>query len=151
VDTEEQSRRAGSSSTSLSSVSSVVACFVLCAVALCAQGKTSWTIPDGAADEKSPLASTPDVLKKGESLYNSFCATCHGPRGLGDGPDVDRKDTANQPANLALSKNLEGVVFYKIWNGRKAPKMPAFKSQLTKADTWALVAYAISLRPVPPP
>jgi mono/diheme cytochrome c family protein len=129
-------------------LSSVVASFLCVLVALVsAQGKTSWTIPDGAADEKNPFVSAPDLLRKGESLYNSFCATCHGPKGLGDGPDVDRKDTANRPANLALSKSLEGVVFYKIWNGRKAPKMPAFKSQLTKADAWALVAYAISLRP----
>ena len=119
-------------------LSSVVAGF--------AQGQ-SWTIPEGAATEHSPLASTSEVLKKGEALYNSFCAACHGRTGLGDGPDVDRNDRANRPANLTLSRNPEGVVFYKIWNGRRAPKMPAFKSQMTKNDTWAVVAYVTSLRP----
>jgi mono/diheme cytochrome c family protein len=135
--------------TSVSSVSSVVASFVLLCVlcALVSAQDKGWTIPDGAATEKTPLSQTPDVLKKGAALYNSFCAGCHGPKGLGDGPYVDRKDTANRPANLALSENLEGVVFYKIWNGRSAPKMPAFKRQLTRDDTWALVAYVISLRP----
>ena len=127
--------------------SSVVAgfLFALC-VLLGAQAKT-WTLPAGAANEKNPLTASPDVLKKGESLYKSHCVTCHGPKGLGDGPDVDRKDRANKPANLTLSRNPEGVVFYKIWNGRKDPDMPAFKSRMTKDEAWAVVTYAISLRP----
>jgi mono/diheme cytochrome c family protein len=127
----------------------VVAClaFLCVLVALVsAQGK-GWTIPEGAMTEQNPISSTPDVLKKGEALYNSFCATCHGRGGLGDGPDVDLRDRANRPANLTLSRNPEGVVFYKIWNGRQAPKMPAFKSQLTKKDTWTVVAYVMSMRP----
>jgi len=132
--------------TSVSSVSSVVASFFLFAAVVCAQG-LGWTIPEGAATEKNPLSSTPDILKNGESLYKSHCVTCHGPKGLGDGPDVDRKDRANKPANLVLSKNPEGIVFYKIWNGRQDPKMTAFKSQMTKEEVWAVVAYVISLRP----
>src|SRR5580765_220998 len=112
---------------------------------LVAQGK--WTIPEVAANEKNPLASSPDVLKKGESLYKSNCAGCHGPRGLGDGPNVDKGDRRNKPANLTLSRNPEGIVFYKVWNGRKDPDMPAFKSRMTKDETWAVVAYVVSLRP----
>jgi len=141
---------------SVSTVSSVVEIFSLVA-SLCvlgalvsAQGK-GWTIPEGAATEKNPLSSTPDALKKGESLYKSHCVTCHGPKGLGDGPDVDRKDRANKPANLALSRNPEGVVFYKVWNGREQPKMPAFKSQMTRDEVWAVVAYVTSSLRVSPP
>jgi mono/diheme cytochrome c family protein len=144
VDTEARSRRTGSSF--VSAVSSVVACVLVFAAVLCAQGKT-WTIPEGAAAEKSPLPSSPDVLKKGESLYKSNCVSCHGPKGLGDGPDVDRKDRANKPANLVMSRNPEGVVFYKVWNGRQDPKMPAFKSRMTKDEVWQVVTYVVSLRP----
>ena len=140
-----KSRKTGSTSASSAVACLVASLCVLCAL-LSAQDK-GWTIPEGASTEQSPLSPTPDVLKKGAALYNSFCAGCHGPKGLGDGPYVDRKDTANRPANLALSENLEGVVFYKIWNGRSAPKMPAFKRQLTRDDAWALAAYVISLRP----
>jgi mono/diheme cytochrome c family protein len=125
-------------------LSSVVVTFLsLCALAV-AQG--TWTIPEGANTEKNPLASTPDVLKHGESLYKSNCAGCHGPAGLGDGPNVDKKDRKNRPANLTLSRNPEGVVFYKAWNGRKDPDMPAFKSRMTKDEVWAVVAYVVSLR-----
>jgi mono/diheme cytochrome c family protein len=127
-------------------VSSVVAILcVLFTFGVFAQTK-SWTLPEGALTEKNPLASTPDVLKKGESLYKSNCAGCHGPKGLGDGPNVDKSDRKSKPANLTLSRNPEGIVFYKIWNGRKDPDMPAFKSRMTKDETWAVVAYVTSLR-----
>ena len=134
------------SSSSVSTAPSVVAC-LLCVLGalLSAQAKT-WTIPDGAANEKNPIASSLDIVKKGESLYKSNCAGCHGPMGLGDGPNVDKKDRAHRPANLRMSRNPEGVVFYKIWNGRKDPDMPAFKSRMTKDEAWSVVAYVLSLR-----
>jgi mono/diheme cytochrome c family protein len=44
------------------------------------------------------------------------------------------------------SKNPEGVMFYKVSNGRKKPKMPAFKDELTEQQIWSVIAYAQSLR-----
>ena len=39
-------------------------------------------------------------------------------------------------------------MFYKIWNGRKSPKMPAQKTEgLTKDDVWTVIHYAKSFRP----
>jgi mono/diheme cytochrome c family protein len=113
---------------------------------LSAQSKT-WTLPEGAAAEKNPLASSPDVLKNGAALYKSNCVGCHGPKGLGDGPEVDKSDRRNRPANLTMSRTPDGVVFYKIWNGRKDPDMPAFKTRMTKDEAWAVVAHVVSLRP----
>lgn len=140
-----------SAPSAFSAVATAVMAVVLAAI-VSAQGKT-WTLPEGAAAEKNPVASAPDVLKKGASLYASHCAGCHGRAGLGDGPDVDKKDRAHRPANLAISRNPEGIVFYKVWNGRKDPDMPAFKSRMTKDEAWAVVAYVTStLRaPVPSP
>jgi len=40
-------------------------------------------------------------------------------------------------------------MFYKIWNGRQQPTMPAFKNRLSKDDVWAIVEYVKSLRPTP--
>lgn len=128
---------------SVSSASTVVAsllCVLVLSALVSAQSKT-WTIPDGGASEKNPLPMSPALLKHGESLYKSNCAGCHGKQGHGDGPNVDPKDRRHKPANLALSRNPEGVVFYKIWNGRKDPDMPEFKSRMTKNDAWAVTAY----------
>lgn len=75
------------------------------------------------------------------------CRRCHGPGGLGDGPDAD-PDAVNM--NLTnperADRHSDGIVFYKIWNGRSGPKMPAFREELTKAQVWALVAYVQTLR-----
>ena len=122
-------------------LSSVVASFFCVLSALVSAQDKTWTIPAGAASEKSPLTTSLALVNHGESLYKSNCAGCHGPQGHGDGPNVDPKDRKHRPANLALSRNPEGVVFYKIWNGRKDPDMPAFKSRMTKNDAWAVVAY----------
>src|SRR5229473_2703816 len=108
-----------------------------------------WEIPRAAVTEKSPLSPTPTLLDKGKALYASHCATCHGPEGKGDGPDRTN-DLSHRPADLTsvVRENLnpDGVVFYKIWNGRTQPTMPAFKTKLTKNDAWAIVAFVKTLR-----
>ena len=112
-----------------------------------AANPNGWQIPETSRDEKSPLSATPAALKKGKSLYDSHCQKCHGPLGKGDGPDGEREQP---PADLTdasrAARNTDGVLFYKIWNGRKDPKMPAFKSELSKDEVWAAVEYAKSLR-----
>ena len=82
-----------------------------------------------------------------EMQYKSNCAGCHGPKGPGDGANVARQDRKNRPANLTRSRNPEGVVFHKMWNGRKDPDMSAFKSRMTQDEAWEVVAFVISLRP----
>ena len=39
-------------------------------------------------------------------------------------------------------------MFYKVSNGRKKPKMPAFKDELSEQQIWSVVAYAQTLREV---
>jgi len=33
-----------------------------------------------------------------------------------------------------------------VWNGRKKPKMPAFKDELSKDQVWQIVTFAQTLR-----
>jgi mono/diheme cytochrome c family protein len=118
-------------------------------VSLCAAVSAQyggWTIPAGGKDEKSPLKSSADVLKKGKSLFTANCQKCHGPEGKGDGPD----SKADSPAadltdDFRTALNPDGVLYYKIWNGHQTD-MPAFKSKLTKDEVWTLVEYVKSLR-----
>jgi mono/diheme cytochrome c family protein len=117
--------------------------------ALHAQG---WEIPSGASNERSPLSATPVILAKGRALYVANCARCHGSEGKGDGPDTVN-DLAHRPADLTdafrARFNPEGMVFYRIWNGRTQPTMPAFKTKLTRSDVWAIVEYVKTLRKAP--
>jgi hypothetical protein len=37
-------------------------------------------------------------------------------------------------------------MFYKIWNGRTRPKMPAMKSELDAMEVWTVIHYVKTLR-----
>jgi mono/diheme cytochrome c family protein len=111
------------------------------------QGGNGWTIPQAGREEQSPLKPTPDVLKKGKAIFTSRCQKCHGADGKGNGPESDPDGPAADLTDDARSTvNPDGVLFYKIWNGRKSPKMPAFKTDLSKDDAWAVVEYIKTLR-----
>ncbi len=119
-----------------------IAGFVAVAVAALA-AQSGWTIPPTASDEKNPAAETAATLRKGKALFESHCQHCHGRQGKGDGPDAD--PTYMSDMDLTALDNPDGVIFYKVWNGRKQPKMPAFKSEMTKDEVWTVVTYVKSL------
>ena len=81
-------------------------------------------------------------------MFSDKCEKCHGPKGLGDGPDADpdHAEEMNLTNPKRADRNSDGVVFYKIWNGRAKPKMPAQKNDLTKDQVWQIVSYAQTLR-----
>ena len=109
---------------------------------------TGWTLPEDADTKKSPLQADPKVLATGKSVFKDKCTKCHGSGGLGDGPDADpehREDMDLTNAKRA-DRNSDGVVFYKVWNGRRKPKMPAFKDDLNEQQVWSVVAYVQTLR-----
>lgn len=109
---------------------------------------SGWTIPADAAGKKSPLTVDEKVLASGRNVFKEKCQKCHGPAGRGDGPDAD--PDAQEDMDLTnprrAARNPDGVVFYKVSNGRKKPKMPVFKDELTEQQIWAVVAYVQSLR-----
>jgi mono/diheme cytochrome c family protein len=102
-----------------------------------------WTIPPGAKDEKSPVKNAAEAANRGKALFASNCAKCHGPQGRGDGPDSQH--AADLTDEFRTELNPEGVLFYKVWNGHGS-EMPAFKSKLTRDETWNLVEYLKVLR-----
>jgi mono/diheme cytochrome c family protein len=93
--------------------------------------------------DKSPLSPTPAVLKKGKDLFGDNCQKCHGAGGKGDGPYGDPQ---HRPADLTQSADADGIMFYKAWNGRKDPVMPAFKTTMTREEIWAVIEYVKTLR-----
>ena len=119
-------------------------------VSMTAQGDGStegWRIPASAAGESNPVAVSDAVLARGKQLYRSKCQRCHGVAGRGDGPEADPD---HRPQDLTdasrAARNPDGVVFYKVWNGRRKPKMPAFSTDLSREDVWTLVHYVKTLR-----
>lgn len=124
--------------------------FAIVAVGAASQGASDsegWQIPDGAAAERNPVLLDSAVLARGHSLYRSKCQRCHGIEGMGNGPDADRN---HAPGDLTdarrSSRNPDGVMFYKIWNGRAKPKMPAMKTDVARPDVWIIIHYVKTLR-----
>ena len=112
------------------------------------QDNAGWTIPPDAAEEKNPLPANDAVLANGRKFFAAKCQRCHGAAAKGDGPDADKKYRADMDLTAAahVARNPDGVVFYKIWNGRSNPRMPAFKEELSREQAWAIVAYVQTLR-----
>jgi mono/diheme cytochrome c family protein len=106
-----------------------------------------WQIGEDAIDLQNPVALTPSVASRGAELYRAKCQRCHGRSGRGNGPDAD---IDHPPRDLTdgrrASRNPDGVLFYKIWNGRRNPRMPAFKTDITRDEVWAVVHYIKTLR-----
>lgn len=106
-----------------------------------------WQIGDDAMELQSPIAATTAVVTRGGAVYRSKCQRCHGRGGRGNGPDAEPDDP---PGDLTDSRravrNPDGVLFYKVWNGRRNPRMPAFKTELSREEVWMVVAYIKTLR-----
>jgi putative ABC transport system permease protein len=136
-------------------VRTLIGCVVvlvwLVSLRLAASAQTSadgWRIPATAATEKNPFPANDAVLAAGKKVFSARCVRCHGPAGKGDGPDADQdhKEMMDLTRADRAAANPDGVVFYKVWNGRESPRMPVFADQLSKEQAWAVVAYAQTLR-----
>ncbi len=112
------------------------------------QSGNGWQLPQDAADMKNPLPVNAGLLDTGKAVFKDKCERCHGPGGLGDGKDAEPEHQEDMDLTnpRRAARNSDGVVFYKLWNGRKSPKMPAFKDELTNEQAWAVVAYVQTLR-----
>jgi high-affinity iron transporter len=98
--------------------------------------------------ELDELPARTPVLARGAEIYAASCASCHGDRGLGDGPAGRGLDPP--PANLADAEALLDASpqdFYRrITIGVAGTAMPAFETSLTADDRWAVAVYSSLLR-----
>jgi mono/diheme cytochrome c family protein len=108
----------------------------------------AWQLPPDAAQTTNPLTVDDKVLAAGRKIFTDKCQKCHGPKGLGDGPDADPEHAEDMDLTnpRRADRNPDGVVFYKVSNGRKNPKMPTFKDELSKEQIWTVVSYVQTLR-----
>jgi mono/diheme cytochrome c family protein len=92
----------------------------------------------------SPLAADDATLGRGKALFETFCAVCHGARGLGDGPLTGR--IPNPPAYTSerVRGMAPGQIFHVITRG--SGRMPSYAAQITPAERWSIVAWVETLR-----
>jgi high-affinity iron transporter len=99
-------------------------------------------------DAKLELPSGALNLAEGRAIYGKSCASCHGERGLGDGPEGARLHPA--PPAIGTTTLMHGVspaMMYRIVSiGIAGTPMASFSNTLTPQQRWNVVAYVNSLR-----
>jgi len=107
---------------------------------------------EGLVDGKVALAAPPSMkpdaatLARGEKHYGITCAPCHGIGGDGAGT-VGKRYPIPPPSFLQdrLYNMPLGDVYNAITHGKNVPNMPAYATQISPSDRWAVVLYIRSL------
>jgi len=102
-------------------------------------------VPAAYASMKNPLPASDENVRAGGKLYADNCASCHGPRGAGDGEAG--RELSPRPANIAfvIDKPIatDPFFFWTISEGGEALKtaMPAFRDVLSEKERWQIIHY----------
>ena len=95
----------------------------------------------------NPVEATSESLARGEDLYGTKCAKCHGADGNGTGPSTHGIDA--DPRKLwvwgSAGDAADGYLFSIISDGRT--DMPPWGLVLSETERWDLVNYIKSLAP----
>ena len=121
-------------------VAAVIAVVLLFGNAVQAQQAKAkaWPVPDKDKAMKAPAKA--DVAT-GKELWAKHCKSCHGSKGLGDGPKgASLKTFAGDFSSAAFQAGTDGEIFYRTSKGRD--EMPGYEKKIPEAnDRWALVAF----------
>ena len=110
---------------------------------------------DGAWATEFPMEVTSSVMARGQQRFEIYCAPCHGVDGMGQGlvnsRALELMDLGNANWVQALSIHDEtvrerevGHLYNTITYGIRT--MPAYGSQISVEDRWAIVAYLRALQ-----
>lgn len=86
----------------------------------------------------------------GQTIYTQNCTSCHGEKGLGDGPAGAALDP--HPGNLqtASKEASDAYLFWIISEGgaaaSRSASMASYKGVLSETDIWNVIAYFKTLK-----
>lgn len=106
---------------------------------------TKWVAPETAKKLKNPVASNAASIAEGKTLYAQFCKSCHGVKGLGDGPKAAQLEKKCGDFSKAdFQKQTDGEMYWKTTEGKDP--MPTFKKKIADdQDRWKIVNYMRTL------
>jgi len=102
---------------------------------------------------RNPLKLTEQSIVEGKKLYESFCAHCHGKKGLGKGSIQNAiygavpsyaDEIPNRRGNRTMKELTEGHIYHTIMHGLNA--MGPHSSLIREQDRWKIVAYVQTLQ-----
>ncbi|MCF6192036.1 MAG: cytochrome c [Candidatus Hydrothermae bacterium] len=91
----------------------------------------------------NPLPHTPEVVQRGEELWQRYCTPCHGPRAKAGEGAVSRLWPALTTPDLTtpfyIQQHRDGYYYEIIRQGHVI--MPSYGEGTLPADRWAIVHY----------
>lgn len=120
--------------------------FVTANVVMAQKAAGPWTVPAKYKTMKSTIKTTDASVKTvGKEMFNKHCKSCHGSKGMGDGPKSANLNTLIPSfADKKFKSYSDGEMYYQSFVGRD--EMPNFEKKITdEADRWAVVNYIKSL------
>jgi mono/diheme cytochrome c family protein len=112
----------------------------------CLLSAQEWVVPAAAAATANAVPSSTGAVSDGKGVYVSYCLSCHGDEGKGDG--AAGKYFIPKPSDLTTSgiaTQSDGALFWKITTGRNS--MAPFKGPLTEPQRWKVILYLRTLQP----
>jgi copper transport protein len=101
-------------------------------------------VPLDVANIRDPIPPDERSLAIGREVYTTYCESCHGDTGRGDGPAGLR--LVPRPADLRLHTapgvHSDGALFYWVSYGFAGTAMPAWRDKLTDEEIWSVINYA---------
>ena len=105
-----------------------------------------WDIPSKYMKMENPYVDDAGLVKIGKMLYSKHCKSCHGNKGLGDGPKAKQLETLSGDfSSEEFQSGTDGELYYKSFIGRN--DMPNYEKKITDdEDKWAIINYLRTLK-----
>lgn len=100
---------------------------------------------NGKFIKASPVPFTDQLVKRGKSRYNIYCAPCHNNNGNGKGKVIEKGFIP--PPTFVHERVVaypDGQIFDIITNGYR--NMPSYRHQIPAQDRWAIISYIHQLQ-----
>jgi mono/diheme cytochrome c family protein len=121
--------------------------FVTANMAMAQKAGGPWSVPANYKAKKSTIkAGDASINTVGKETYNKHCKSCHGAKGLGDGPKAASLKTSTGDFSAAkFQAQTDGELYYMSFIGRD--EMPNFEKKiLDEADRWAVIGYIRTMK-----
>lgn len=95
------------------------------------------------AEHNHPFPTKKFSTRRGKGIYNTYCASCHGLKGDGQGPaGTSLKPVATDFLDLRYMTMRSRVDHYEaVTNGRPNTAMMGWKKILTEEQIWDVITY----------
>lgn len=93
---------------------------------------------------KNPLPYTERNVTHGGQVYDIYCAICHGYKGDGEGPLVQREKFMGVPGFVDPNRDFsDGNIYHVVYYGLN--NMGSYAAQTTNKERWQIIHYINSL------